>query len=69
MKLLTAKQLSAETGLALSYIYRLVESEQIPFIRPRGGRQRARVLFRRERILEWLQGLENQPKEPPSLRS
>jgi len=68
LKLLTVKQLSAETGLPMSTIYKLVEAEQIPFIRLKDKGQKARVYFRPAEIEAWLDSLRHAPRGMPELR-
>jgi excisionase family DNA binding protein len=68
LKLLDVKQLSEQTGLPVSTIYKLVESEQIPFIRIAKGKKKGKVYFRKEGILAWLSAQENAPRGEVKLR-
>jgi predicted DNA-binding transcriptional regulator AlpA len=65
---LSVKQLSAETGMPVSTIYKLVEAELIPFIRLKDQRQKVRVYFRPAKIDAWLDSLGHAPCGMPDLR-
>jgi len=53
LKLLSVKELSEEIGIPVSSIYKLIESEMIPFLRIRKGKN-SKVYFRVNQIEEWL---------------
>lgn len=65
IKLLTVKDLSQESGIPVSTIYKLVEAEKIPFVRL--GNKRGKVYFRKKQIVTWLGDKENEPRETPEL--
>jgi len=68
LRLLSVKQLSAETGLPTSTIYKLVEAEQIPFHRPGPGKKRGKVYFRPAEIEAWLDSSRHAPQKTPELK-
>ena len=66
LRLLTLRQLSAETGLSASTLYRLVEAGQIPFYRLPGldhkPNIKGRIYFKRSEVLSWLGRLKIEPR-------
>ena len=63
MKLLTVRELSLETGLSRSRIYRLVKNRRIPFIRLDVRKRNSKLFFAREKINIWLETLVQEPNE------